>query len=118
LATKKAIGPKKRRIITIMQAIEETPPPGLASKMTLAAEADTSAKAAAAEATNLESTLSAIDKVLLNMAVEETAAAIEEVMAVVPEKGKGIAEDTSEEKSISLQNLVGQELSEAKKKEL
>jgi hypothetical protein len=39
-------------------------------------------------------------------------------VAAVPEKGKGIAEDTLEEKSFSLQNLVGQELSEAEKKEL
>jgi hypothetical protein len=52
------------------------------------------------------------------MAAEETVAAIEEFMAVVPKKGKEIAEDTSEEKSFSLQNLVGQELSEAEKKEL
>jgi hypothetical protein len=36
--------------------------------MTPAAEADTFAEAAAAEATNLESTLSDIDKVLLEMA--------------------------------------------------
>jgi hypothetical protein len=74
-ATKKAVGPKKQRIITVMQAIEETPSPASASKMTPAAEADTSAEAAAAEATNLESTLSAIDKVLLDMAAEETVAA-------------------------------------------
>jgi hypothetical protein len=39
-------------------------------------------------------------------------------MAVVPEKGKGIAEDTSEEKGLSFQNLVGQELSKAEKEEL
>jgi hypothetical protein len=111
-AAKKADGPKRRRIVTVMQAIEETPPPASASKMTLAAEA------AAAESTNLESTLSVIDKVLLDMVAEETAAATEEFMATIPEKGKGIAEDTSEEKSFSLQNLVGQELSEAEKKEL
>jgi hypothetical protein len=97
--TKKAVGPKKQRIITVMQAIEETPPSALASKMTPAAEADTSAEAAAAEATNLESTLSTIDKVLLDMAAEETAAATEEVRAAVPEKGKEIVEDTSEEKA-------------------
>jgi hypothetical protein len=115
-ATKKAVVPKKQRIITIMQAIEETPPPASASKMTSADEANTSAEAAAAKATNLESTLSAIDKVLLDMTAEETAVATEEVMAAVPEKGKGIVEDTSEEKSFSLQNLVGQELSEAEKK--
>jgi hypothetical protein len=116
-AMKKAVGPKKRRIITVMQAIEETPPPASASKMTPAAEADTSVESAAAEATNLESTLSAIDKVLLDMAVEETIAAKEEVMAAVSEKGKGIAEDTSEEKGFSFHNLVGQELSKAEKEE-
>jgi hypothetical protein len=32
-ATKKAVGPKKQRIITVMQAIEETPPPASASKL-------------------------------------------------------------------------------------
>jgi hypothetical protein len=111
-ATKKAIGPKKRRIVVVMQAIEETPPPASASKMTPAVEArDT-------EATNLESTLSAIDKVLLDMAAEETAAATEEALVAVPEKGKQIAEDTSEEKGFNFQNLVGQELSKAEKEEL
>jgi hypothetical protein len=84
-ATKKAARPKKRRIVTVMQAIEETPPPASASKMTPAGEADISAEAAAAEATNLESTLSAIDKVLLDMAIEETTPATEEVMASAPE---------------------------------
>jgi hypothetical protein len=96
-----------------MQAIEETPPPASASKMTPAAEADTSA-----EATNLESMLSTIDKVLLDMAAEETAAATEEVLAAVPEKGKEITEDTSEEQGFNFQNLVGQELSKAEKEEL
>jgi hypothetical protein len=70
------------------------------------------------EATNLESTLSAIDKVLLDMAAEETAAATEEALVAVPEKGKQIAEDTSEEKGFNFQNLVGQELSKAEKEEL
>jgi methanogenic corrinoid protein MtbC1 len=99
--------------------------------MTPAAEAATSAEAATAEATNLESTLSAIDKVLLDLAAEETATAtegalaaeetgavIEEALAAVPGKGKEIAEDTSEEKSFNFQNLIGQELSKAKKEEL
>jgi hypothetical protein len=115
---KKAVGPKKRRIDTVMQAIEETPPPASASKMTPAAEADTSAEAAVAEATNLERTLSAIDKVLLDIVVEETATATEEVLTAVPKKGKEIAEDTSEEKGFSFQNIVGQELSKAEKEEL
>jgi hypothetical protein len=95
-----------------MQAIEETPPLTLASKITPAAEATT------AEATKLESTLSDIDKVLLDLAVEEAAAFAEEVLATAPEKGKEIAEDISEEKSFNFQNIIGQELSKAEKEEL
>jgi hypothetical protein len=117
-AAKKAAGPKKRRIFTVMQAIEETPPPAPASKMTPAAKADTSAEAVAAEATNLESTLSAIDKVLLDIATEDTAGATEEITAASLEKEKGITEDASGEENFNLQNLIGEKLSEAEKKEL
>jgi hypothetical protein len=85
-----------------MQAIEETPPPASASKMTAAVEAAASTEVATAEATNLE----------------ETVAAAEEALATVPEKGKEIAEDVSEEKGFSFQNLVDQELSKAEKEEL
>jgi hypothetical protein len=52
------------------------------------------------------------------MAAEETAAAAEKVMAAVPDKGKKIADTTLEEKDFDLRNLMGQELSEAEKKEL
>jgi hypothetical protein len=124
-ATKNVDGQKKRRIVTVMQAIERTPPSASTSKITPIAsaeatvEANTSAEAAAtAKAANLESTLSGIDKMLLNIAAEETGAAVEEVMATVPDKGKKIADAASEEKDFDLRNLVGQELSEAKKKEL
>jgi hypothetical protein len=110
---KKAVEPKKRRIVTFMQAIEEMPPPASASKITPATEV-----AASAEATNLESTLSDIDKVLLDLAVEETAASAEEVLATVPKKGKEIAEDILEEKGFNFQNIIGQELSKAEKEEL
>jgi hypothetical protein len=101
-----------------MQAIEETPPPTLASKITPAAEVVASAEAATAEATKLESTLSDIDKVLLDLAAEEAAAFAEEVLATVPEKRKEIVEDISEEKSFNFQNIIGQELSKAEKEEL
>jgi pyruvate/2-oxoacid:ferredoxin oxidoreductase beta subunit len=101
-----------------MQAIEETPLPASASKMTPAAEAAASAEDATTKATNLESTLSAIDKVLLDLAMEETVVAVEEALAAVPEKGKEIAKDASEEKGFSFQNLVDQELSKAEKEEL
>jgi hypothetical protein len=124
LAAKKVDGQKKRRIGTAMEAIEWTPPSALASKIAPTASAEAAAKAnisaeaaAAAEATNLESTLSGIDKLLLSMAAEEAAAATK-VMALEPNKGKKIADAALEEKSFDLRNLVGQELSEAEKKEL
>jgi hypothetical protein len=119
---KKSAGPKKRRIITVIEAIEETPPPPSTSRITPAVE-DTAAEAATAEAataedTNLESTFSDIDKMLLNMATEEAAAAAEETLATVPEKGKEIAEDTSDDKDFNFQNIIGQELSKTEKEEL
>jgi hypothetical protein len=117
-AAKKAVGSKKRRIITVMQAIEETPPRASASKITPAAEVAASAEAVTAKATNLESTLSDIDKVLLDLAAEETTAAAEEVPALVPEKRKKIAEDTSEEKGFKFENLIGEEFTKAEKEEL
>jgi hypothetical protein len=102
-----------------MQAIEQTPPSASASKITPIASAEAIAEAAAAaEATNLESTLSGIDKLLLDMTAEETAAATEKVMATVPGKERKIADAASEKRDFDLRNLVGQELSEAKKKEL
>jgi hypothetical protein len=121
-ATKKFAEPKKRRIITVTEAIEETPPPALVSK-TPAVESTTAAEAAPTEAAiaddaNLESTLSNIDKILLDMAAEEAVAAAEETMAIVPEKEKEIAEDASEEENFNFQNLIGQELTKAEKEEL
>jgi hypothetical protein len=122
---------KRRRIITVVDAIEEMPPSVSASKTpvaedTAATEA-TPAEAATAEAettedTNLEGTFSDIDKMLLNMAAEEAAIAAEETLAPAPGKEKGkkkeIAEDTSEEKDFNFQNILGQKLSKAEKEEL
>jgi hypothetical protein len=126
-ATKKSAEPKKQRIITVTEAIEETPPPASASK-TPAVESATAAEAAPTEATtaeattaedaNLESTLSNIDKILLDMAAEEAAAAAEETMATVSGEEKETTKDTSEEENFNFQNLIGQELSKAEKKEL
>jgi hypothetical protein len=74
----------------VTEAIEETPPPASASK-TPAVESAIATEAAPAEAAttedaNLESTLSGIDKILLDMAAEEVATAAEETMAIVPRK--------------------------------
>jgi hypothetical protein len=116
-ATKKADGLKKRRIDSVMQAIEKTPPSASVSKIAPTASTEAPAEAAATT-TNLEATLSGIDKLLLDMATEETAAAAKQVMAPEPNKGKKIAEAASAEEDFELRNLIGQELSEAEKKEL
>jgi hypothetical protein len=111
----------------VTEVIEGTPPPASASKAptiesataTEAAPTEAAAaEAATAEDVHLESTLSNIDKILLDMAAEETAAATEETMATEPEKEKEITEDASEEEIFNFQNLVGQELMKAEKKEL
>jgi hypothetical protein len=125
---KKSAGPKRRRIITVIEVIEETPPLASASKITPAAEVATAteaapseattAEAATAEDTNLESTFSDIDKMLLNMFAEEAAASAEEILATVPRKGKEIAEDISDEKDFNFQNIIGQKLSKAEKEKL
>jgi hypothetical protein len=106
----------------VTEAIEETPPPASASKAP-AVESATATEAApvedaTAEDGNLESTLSDIDKVLLDMVAEEAATAIEETMATMPRREKEIAENTSEEENFNFQNLIGQELSKAEKEEL
>jgi hypothetical protein len=117
--TKKTDGPKKRRIGSVMQAIEKTPPSASTSRVPPAVSAEAAAQGnISAEAANLESTLSGIDKLLLDMHTKETIAVAEQVMALVPDKGKKIADATSEEKDFELWNLIEQELSEAEKKEL
>jgi hypothetical protein len=123
-----SVGLKKRRIITVIEAIEETPLPSSPLKITPAIEGTTAAETAPTEAataeaattedTNLESTFSDVDKMLLNMAAEEVVAAAEETLATVPGKEKEIAEDTSEEKDFNFQNIIGQKLSKAEKEEL
>jgi hypothetical protein len=115
-ATKKADGLKKRRIGSVMQAIEKMPPSASVSKISPTAsieattEANTSTEAAAAtEATNLEATLFGIDKLLLDMGIEETVATAEYVMAPVPDNGKKISEATSVEEVFEVRNLIRQE---------
>jgi hypothetical protein len=106
----------------VTEVIEGTPPQALASKAP-AVESTTAIEAAPSEATaaediHLESIIADIDKMLLNMAAEEAAAAAEETMAPEPEKEKEIAEDTSEDEIFNFQNLVSQELTKAEKEEL
>jgi hypothetical protein len=98
-ATKKADGIKKRRIGSIMQTIEKTPPSASASKIAPAVSTEAATEAnISTEAANLESTLSGIDKLLLDMPTEETVASVEQIMAPMLDKGKKIANAASEEK--------------------
>jgi hypothetical protein len=108
----------------VTEVIEGTPPQASAPKAP-AVESTTTIEAAPLEATaataediHLESTIANIDKILLDMAAEEAAAATEETMAPEPEKEKEIAEDTLEDEIFNFQNLVGQELTKAEKEEL
>jgi hypothetical protein len=124
---KKSAGPKRQRIITVIEAIEETPLPASVSKHQLPKTLQppklpptevATAEAETAEDTNLEGTFSDIDKMLLNMAAEEAATATEETLATVPGKEKEIAKDTSGEKDFNFQNIIGQKLSKDEKEEL
>jgi hypothetical protein len=112
------LGQKGEGLLLLCKLLRKRPPPASASKITPAAEVAASAEAATAEATNLECTLSDIDKVLLDLDEEDTAASAEEVLAIVPEKGKEVVEDILEEKGFNFQNIIGQELSKAEKEEL
>jgi hypothetical protein len=130
-AAKKPTEPKKRRIIHVVEVIEQTPPMASASKTpavesTVAteakaieaeSEADT-AEAEAAEDTNLETTLADIDNMLLNEPAEEAARVAEETLATTPGKEKEKAEDISKEEDFNFQDILGQELSKAEREEL
>jgi hypothetical protein len=111
----------------VTEAIEETPRPASGSKAPAIESATATevvpTEAATAEAepvedANLESTLSNIDKILVDMAAEEAATAAEEAMATMPEKEKEIAEDASEKENFNFQNLIGQELLKVEKEDL
>jgi hypothetical protein len=113
----------------VTEVIEATPPGASAPKMTAteavpseAAAEEARAEDAKSKDINLEGMVADIDKMLLNMAVEEAAAeeataATEETTAAKLEKEE-MTEDTSEDESFNFQNLVGQELTEAEKEEL
>jgi hypothetical protein len=126
----KAPRPKRQRIVTVTEVIEATPPRASAPKV-LAIESTTATEVVPSEAAveeakaedaksediNLDSIAADIDKMLINIAAEETATATEETTATKPEKEE-MAEDTLEDETFDFQNLVGQELTEAEKEEL
>jgi hypothetical protein len=109
----------------VTEVIEGTPPSASASKAPVVESATATeaapteaaaAEAATTEDVHIESTLSNIDKILLDMATEEAAAAAEEAMATVPEKEKKIVEEPSEEENFNFQNLIGKNCRRLRKK--
>jgi hypothetical protein len=96
-------GQKKRHMMNILQAIEQTPPPASADKATKPTDAKATV---AAEDENLTTTLSEIDRLILDVVVEK------EVTTVVLDKGKKIEETSSEGVNFDLRHLSGQQLSE------
>jgi hypothetical protein len=116
---KKPDEPKKRRIIRVVEVIEQTPLLASASK-TSATESSAAAEAAPSEAedVNLDATRSKIDTMLLDAATEEATATAKEILGTVAGKGKKKAEDISEEEDFNFQDILGQELSKAEKEEL
>jgi hypothetical protein len=124
---KKTTKVKRQRMIGVTEVIDKTPPRASAQKTPAAAEETNIeitpsevavAEAASAEDLNLESTIEHIDKILPNMAAEEATTATEEAVTAASGKGKETADEDSEDKAFTFQNLVGQELSEAEVEEL
>jgi hypothetical protein len=85
--------------------------------MVTAASAEAEAEAAA-EGAKIATTMSGIDKLILDMVAKESVVATEESMATVPDKGKRVVDTSLGEKDFDLRHLGGLELFEADKEEL
>jgi hypothetical protein len=88
-------GQKKRRMMNILHAIEQTLPPASADKTVKSTKAEA---VVATEVEGLTATLSEIDKLVLDIAVEKE----------VLDKGKKAKEISSEEADFDLRHLGGQ----------
>jgi hypothetical protein len=96
-------GQKKRRMMNILEAIEQTPLSASADKVTKSTDVEATA---AAEDENLTTTLSEIDRLISDLVVEKDAT------TTVSDKGKKIEETSSENANFDLRHLGGQQLSE------
>jgi hypothetical protein len=109
-------GQKKLRMMNVMQATEQTPPPASAEKTFVPAEAEDAAEAEANEATpeidDLATTMSEIDRLISNVVSEKN------VAEASTDKGKRTKETSSEDKNFDLRHLGGQQLSEEDMSEL
>jgi hypothetical protein len=102
-------GQKKQRMMNILQAIEQTPPPASVDKTIKS----TNVKAVVAtEGEDFTTTMSKIDRIISDMVAEK------EVATEVSDKGKKAEEISSEEADFDLRHLGGQQLSEEDMAEL
>jgi hypothetical protein len=112
-ATKEKVKePKKRRIVNVMQASEQTPP---SASATIGAEAKAAAAIEAKDDGEVEATMSDIGRIISYVVKDAT---VEEDMATTPDKERGIDSGPSGEEDLDLRHLGGQELSEEEKLEL
>jgi hypothetical protein len=95
-------GQKKRCMMNILQVIEQTPPPASSDKTAKSTDAEA---VVAIEGEDLTTTMSEIDKIMLDVVVEK------EVATKVSDKGKKAKEVSSEEAYFDLRHLGGQQLS-------
>jgi hypothetical protein len=95
-------------MMNVMQAIEQTLPLASANKTIVHVDAEDTARA---EADELATTISKIDRLISDAVAEKDVAA-------TPDKGKRIEDASSEDKDFDLHHLGGQELPEEDKSEL
>jgi hypothetical protein len=96
-------GKKKRRMMNILEAIEQALPSASTDKVTKSTDVEATT---AAEDENLTTTLSEIDRLISDVVVEK------DVTTAVSDKGKRIEETSLESVNLDLRHLGGQQLSE------
>jgi hypothetical protein len=95
-------------MINVMQAIEQTSPSASSAKAAMLVDTEDTT---GAEAEELATTMSEIDRLISDVVAEEN-------IAVAPDKGKRIEGASSEDRDFDLWYLGGQELSKEDKSEL
>ena len=106
---------KKRRIVNVMQAAEQTPPSASTAEIVTAAGVEADAAAEVKNTDETVTTMSDIDRLISDVVKD---VAIEEEVAAAPSKEREIDARPSSEKYFDLRHLGGQELSEEDKSEL
>jgi hypothetical protein len=96
-------GQKKRQMMNVMQAIKQALPPASADKAAMPVDVEDTARA---EADNLATTMSEIDRLISDVVAKK------DVAASPSDKGKIIEDTSSEDKNFDFWHLGGQQLSE------